>query len=230
MRSSDISKPVRGLGASPRSRRPVTAIWYQSCTSSGDSCAARPATSAASASTAMPGTICCSWMRCSAVARSSSTWLKSGENEASSSMQAISAAPSPDASADSSAPTCERSTVPSIAFTAAVSSWPPVYAMAWSSRDRPSRRLPSAARASSAMAPASAGIASASRMRPIWPPIWASSSRRRLNCRQRESTVTGSFCGSVVASRNFTCSGGSSRVLSSALKAALDSMCTSSIR
>ncbi len=47
---------------------------------------------------------------------------------------------------------------------------------------------------------------------------------------QRESTVTGSFCGSVVASRNFTCGGGSSSVFSSALKALLDSMCTSSIR
>ena len=31
--------------------------------------------------------------------------------------------------------------------------------------------------------------------------------RLRLNCRQRESTVTGTFCGSVVASRNLTCSG-----------------------
>ena len=30
--------------------------------------------------------------------------------------------------------------------------------------------------------------------------------------------VTGNFCGSVVASRNLTCGGGSSRVLSSALK------------
>ena len=126
MRSRDISKPVRGLGARPRSRRPVTAIWYQSCTSSGESWAARPGTSTASASPAMPGTICCSCTRCSAVARSSSTWAKSGENDASSSMQAISAAPSPAASAASSAPTCERSTVPSMAFTATVLSWPPV--------------------------------------------------------------------------------------------------------
>ena len=43
-------------------------------------------------------------------------------------------------------------------------------------------------------------------------------SRFRLNCRQRDSTVTGSFCGSVVASRNLTCGGGSSSVFSSALK------------
>ena len=52
----------------------------------------------------------------------------------------------------------------------------------------------------------------------------------RLNCRQRDSTVTGIFCGSVVASTNFTCSGGSSSVFSIELNAPFDSMCTSSIR
>ena len=41
--------------------------------------------------------------------------------------------------------------------------------------------------------------------------------RFRLNCRHRDSTVAGSFCGSVVANRNLTCGGGSSSVLSSAL-------------
>ena len=40
----------------------------------------------------------------------------------------------------------------------------------------------------------------------------------------------GIFCGSVVASTNLTCSGGSSSVFSIELKALLDSMCTSSIR
>ena len=60
--------------------------------------------------------------------------------------------------------------------------------------------------------------------------ISAAGSRFRLNCRQRDSTVTGSFCGSVVASRNFTCGGGSSSVFRSALKECADSMCTSSIR
>ncbi len=34
-----------------------------------------------------------------------------------------------------------------------------------------------------------------------------------------ESIVVGSFCGSVVASTNFTCSGGSSNVFKSALNA-----------
>ena len=46
---------------------------------------------------------------------------------------------------------------------------------------------------------------------------------------QRERMVSGSFCGSVVAKMNFTCGGGSSSVLSSALNAATDSMCTSSM-
>jgi formiminotetrahydrofolate cyclodeaminase len=37
------------------------------------------------------------------------------------------------------------------------------------------------------------------------------------------------FCGSVVAKTNFTCGGGSSSVFSSALKAAAESMWTSSM-
>ena len=55
-------------------------------------------------------------------------------------------------------------------------------------------------------------------------------SRLRLNFRQRDSTVMGSFCGSVVASRNFTWGGGSSSVFSNALKLFSENMCTSSIR
>ena len=51
----------------------------------------------------------------------------------------------------------------------------------------------------------------------------------KLNCKQRESTVTGTFCGSVVAKTNFKYSGGSSSVLSMALNAVPESMCTSSI-
>ena len=51
----------------------------------------------------------------------------------------------------------------------------------------------------------------------------------RLNCRQRDSTVTGTFCGSVVARMNLRYSGGSSSVFSIALNACADSWCTSSI-
>src|SRR5215467_5650009 len=46
---------------------------------------------------------------------------------------------------------------------------------------------------------------------------------------QRDRIVGSTFSGSVVAKMNFTCSGGSSSVLSSALNAALESMCTSSM-
>ena len=41
--------------------------------------------------------------------------------------------------------------------------------------------------------------------------------------------MTGIFCGSVVASMNLMCSGGSSKVFSIELKACLDSICTSSM-
>jgi hypothetical protein len=53
---------------------------------------------------------------------------------------------------------------------------------------------------------------------------------RRLNCRHRERTVAGTFCGSVVARMNLRYGGGSSSVFSIALKAVVESMCTSSIR
>jgi len=53
--------------------------------------------------------------------------------------------------------------------------------------------------------------------------------RRKLWRWQRETMVSGSFCGSVVAKMNFTCGGGSSSVFSSALNAACDSMWTSSM-
>ena len=46
----------------------------------------------------------------------------------------------------------------------------------------------------------------------------------------RDSTVSGIFCGSVVAIMNTTCGGGSSIDFSSALNDDEDSMCTSSMR
>ena len=52
---------------------------------------------------------------------------------------------------------------------------------------------------------------------------------RKLKRWQRESMVAGSLCTSVVAKMNSACSGGSSRVFSSALNAPPESMCTSSI-
>ncbi|MCY1300695.1 hypothetical protein D9M70_502720 [compost metagenome] len=117
-----------------------------------------------------------------------------------------------------------------MARTSAASTLPSPKAMAWSVRLMASRMEPSAARPSSQSASASKGTFSA-------PSTWVRCSTTRSggmffreNCRQRERMVTGSFCGSVVASRNFTCGGGSSRVLSSALNECVESMCTSSIR
>ena len=59
--------------------------------------------------------------------------------------------------------------------------------------------------------------------------ITSGSILRRSNRWQRESTVTGTLRISVVAKMNFTCSGGSSSVFNSALKAEVLSMCTSSM-
>ena len=53
--------------------------------------------------------------------------------------------------------------------------------------------------------------------------------RWKSNRWQRDSIVAGRRWGSVVASMNTACFGGSSSVLSSALKAPVDSMCTSSM-
>src|SRR5438105_104687 len=53
--------------------------------------------------------------------------------------------------------------------------------------------------------------------------------RRKSNRWQRDATVNGILCGSVVASTNITCAGGSSSVFSKALKASVVSMCASSM-
>ena len=46
---------------------------------------------------------------------------------------------------------------------------------------------------------------------------------------QRDTIVGSTLWASVVAKKNFTCSGGSSKVFNKALKAAVESICTSSI-
>ena len=119
--------------------------------------------------------------------------------------------------------------MPSMSRTCASSTLPAPCAIAWSSSDSASRMLPAAERASRLSAAGSALIASTSRMCLRCAAISDGVICLRLNCRQRESTVTGIFCGSVVARMNLTCSGGSSRVFSMALKAELESMCTSSM-
>jgi hypothetical protein len=123
-----------------------------------------------------------------------------------------------------------RSTAPSIWRTAASSMRPLPNAIAWSASDCASRIEPRAARAISFSAAGSATTCSVARIVCRWPTIVSIAIGRRLNCRQRDSTVAGTFCGSVVARMNFRYSGGSSSVFSIALKAVVESMCTSSIR
>ena len=101
-------------------------------------------------------------------------------------------------------------------------------AMAWSSKESPSRTDPSAARAIRSSASGVTATPSWPAIRPNNPASSATETRRKSNRWQRDSTVTGTLRISVVAKMNFTCGGGSSSVFSSALKALRDSMWTSS--
>ena len=125
---------------------------------------------------------------------------------------------------------CSLFIVPSIDSTSAEHTSSLPWAIAWSSKLKPSRILPSAARAISLSAFCSYSIASAASIFTNWFSICSTRIARKLNCRHRESTVTGTFCGSVVANKNFTCSGGSSNVFNKALKLCPENMCTSSIK
>ena len=53
--------------------------------------------------------------------------------------------------------------------------------------------------------------------------------RLKLCLWQRDRIVAGTFCSSVVARINIRCAGGSSKIFSRALKAAMESICTSSM-
>ena len=99
----------------------------------------------------------------------------------------------------------------------------------WSSRLSPSRIEPAAARATRNSASSSALTFSASQIFFRWSVICRVEMSRKSNRWQRERMVAGTFTGSVVEKMNLTCWGGSSRVFSSALKASLVSMWTSSM-
>ena len=236
MRSRLISKPARGLGASGRSRRPFSAIWYQSCTTSGRRRAASASTSTPSASIshrrhqllhlhAMQAVGQC-------VEHAAPVRREFGER-GDFAEQAFAVAVGQRIEQGADAGAVDRAEHRRHA---------PHRRARRRRRWRRCRRSPGRAATgrragcrrrpcdSWRIAPGSTAMPSASRILAIWPWICCSSRRLRLNCRQRDSTVTGSFCGSVVASRNFTCAGGSSSVFSSALNADFDSMCTSSIR
>ena len=115
---------------------------------------------------------------------------------------------------------------PSVSSTVcSVTAPPPLH---WSSSDRPSRRPPSARRASRSAASGARSIPSApatwrSRSAMVFGPI-----RLNANCWHRDLIVAGTFCSSVVARMNIRWAGGSSRIFSSALNAATESMWTSS--
>ncbi|RIH75567.1 hypothetical protein Mterra_03966 [Calidithermus terrae] len=97
-----------------------------------------------------------------------------------------------------------------------------------SSRLSPSRMAPSAMRATRRSAAGSASRPRPCTMRPSFSAISPSERRRKRKCWVRERMVGGMRSGSVVAKMKITCSGGSSSVLSSALKALLDIMWASS--
>ena len=94
--------------------------------------------------------------------------------------------------------------------------------------DSASRMPPSAARAMRSKAAGEASAPAPCAACASRPTIWRIGMREKSNRWQRERIVAGSFCGSVVARMNTTCVGGSSSVLSSALNAPAESMCTSS--
>ena len=106
---------------------------------------------------------------------------------------------------------------------------PAPWAIAWSRIDSPSRAEPSAALAIIASASASTSTPSAFATSAKWATSFSAGIRLRSKRWQRDSTVTGTLSTSVVANRNFTCSGGSSRVFSNALNACFESMWTSSM-
>ncbi|OPZ67264.1 MAG: hypothetical protein BWY81_01394 [Firmicutes bacterium ADurb.Bin467] len=92
-----------------------------------------------------------------------------------------------------------------------------------------SRIAPSAARAISESASSVAVRPMPPNTTIILSTIVSAGRRLKSNRWQRERIVAGNFCGSVVARMNTAWRGGSSSVLSSALNAPVESMCTSSM-
>ena len=99
----------------------------------------------------------------------------------------------------------------------------------WSSRDRASRMAPSATRAMSSAASWSSWASSFPAISSSRPAMASGSMRWKSNRWHRDKMVGSSLWTSVVARMNTTWAGGSSKVLSRALKAATESMCTSSM-
>ena len=123
---------------------------------------------------------------------------------------------------------CTLPARPSTSSTARLSSVPSA-ARHWSSRLSASRRAPFAIRARISAPSGCRSICSAAATCSRC--FSMSRGRIRLNENRwhRERIVAGTLCSSVVARMNTRCSGGSSRIFSSALNAGVESMCTSSM-
>ena len=137
---------------------------------------------------------------------------------------------SPRATAVNSSSRRSGESTPSNCSTTALVTLPSPRATICSTRLRLSRTLPSATRATCCKAAGSKSIFSSVRMRERCCVSTFSGIALRLNCRHLERTVAGNLLVSVVASRNLTCSGGSSSVFKRALKLLVENICTSSIR
>ena len=117
--------------------------------------------------------------------------------------------------------------VPSTAWAiSSVTNWPDE--ANWSSNEMASRIEPVAWRATSVSASGCTWMPSPSARVFKVETISLTGMRRNSWRWQRESTVAGILCTSVVARIKMACEGGSSSVFSNALKAAVESMCTSS--
>ena len=120
-------------------------------------------------------------------------------------------------------------TSPSMPSTIAAVTFPAPETAACSNSDCPSRIDPKAYRAMRERASSSTATPSARAISSRRPRTSGSVSIRKSKRWQRDRIVSGMRLGSVVARMKTTCGGGSSSVFSSPLKAAFDSMWTSSM-
>ena len=128
----------------------------------------------------------------------------------------------------SSRAVCAFPARPSTSSTRRLSTVPPAAAH-WSSRLRASRNAPSASRERSSAPSCFKSMFSCPATYSSRRAMSAGWMRLKANRWHRERMVAGTLCSSVVARMKIRWAGGSSRIFSRALKAAVDSMWTSSM-
>ena len=229
---SAISSASRGWAARPTSHTAPCSTSKSRASWAGSACWASSTTIRCSDSASSAGgrpvarvTRTCR----SSNATSSARRLRSAPRTKTSSTDSSSARASRRINAVARVWTTVRSMAPSASATWASEAPGPQADITWSRSESASRIPPSACRTMRARAasesPAFSSVAICFSRASI-----RSTGMRRKSCRwQRERMVSGSLWGSVVAKMNFTCPGGSSSVFSRALKAAPESMCTSSM-